>query len=94
MKTMTILEDYRTFVNVYEALKPISRKLHKIAEADCNFGPNDKREIREAKLLETASVLAQQLGLQVYHQTDPRGCALYLVDAETGDNYTNGIAIV
>jgi hypothetical protein len=38
--------------------------------------------------------LCQEAGLHVYHQTDPRGCALYISREPLPDNnYTRGCAV-
>ena len=45
--------------------------------------------------MKEAEERAQMLGLHAYHQGDPRGCALYLVESNKGaeTNYTDGIAV-
>jgi hypothetical protein len=49
---------------------------------------------REASLLADAQEIAGHYGLRAYHQTDPRGCALYLLDPGTDDNdYNRGHAV-
>ena len=49
---------------------------------------------REAGALKRIARICETLGLHYFHQTDPRGCALY-VGAEplTATNYTNGVAV-
>ena len=48
---------------------------------------------RETAALKRVAKLCQSLGLHYYHQTDPRGCALYVsTEPLTGQNYTNGVA--
>ena len=42
---------------------------------------------QESKLLKEADKLAAQCGGLVYHQTDPRGCALYFYRPEDLRNY-------
>jgi hypothetical protein len=56
---------------------------------------------REAGALKRAQNIAARYGLTAYHQTDPRGCALYLVrpgDVPAGEDigsyYSRGIAVV
>ena len=48
---------------------------------------------REAGALRRVAAICKNLGLHYYHQTDPRGCALY-VDREPlpENNYTRGVA--
>ena len=55
---------------------------------------------REAAALTRATKIAQAHSLTIYHQGDPRGCALYLIrpgDVPAGSTvdscYTNGIAV-
>lgn len=48
---------------------------------------------REASTLKRVQALTASLGLHFYHQTDPRGCTLYVASEPLNDqNYTNGIA--
>jgi hypothetical protein len=89
-------------INVYKRLLPVASRLHKIAERQCNgytdtdWGrKQEARDVRkEASLLNKAISLALEVGLYIYHQTDPRGVSLYLIDNTMNDtNYSNGIAI-
>ncbi len=55
---------------------------------------------REAGALKRAAKIAKSHGLEIYHQGDPRGCALYIIrpgDVKEGQNvgscYNNGLAI-
>ena len=45
-------------------------------------------------LKRAAAIVAKHTGLAMYHQGDPRGCALYVGKAEdmAGNNYTRGVA--
>lgn len=48
---------------------------------------------REAGALKRVAALCNRLGLHFYHQTDPRGCALYVSNEPlTESAYTNGVA--
>lgn len=48
---------------------------------------------REAGALRRIAAVCEANGLHYFHQTDPRGCALYVSDEPlTGSNYTNGVA--
>jgi len=49
---------------------------------------------RETAALKRVKAICDRLGLHFYHQTDPRGCALY-IDKEplSATNYTKGVAI-
>ena len=48
---------------------------------------------REAGALRRVAEICERNGLQYYHQTDPRGCALYISTEPLGDSYTRGIAV-
>ncbi len=89
------LRSLQIAINIIERLRPISRKLRKYNEYQCNYGELTKRQMTiQNKLIIKASELALDLGFKVYFQNDPRGCALYIID-ETMDetNYNNGLAI-
>ena len=86
------------FLNVVDRLKKIERQLHKIAERYASEQMDDKQTARldrvEKKLIAKAKDLAHAIGLQVYHQTDCRGAALYLVPDRAdlkidGSNYNS-----
>lgn len=48
---------------------------------------------REAGALRRVAELCDALGLHFYHQTDPRGCMLYVAaEPLTDQNYHNGVA--
>lgn len=48
---------------------------------------------RERGALKRVAALCERLGLYWYHQTDPRGCALYVdVVPLTDQDYTKGVA--
>lgn len=48
---------------------------------------------REAGALRRIDAICKRLGLHFYHQTDPRGCALYVASEPLTDSaYTNGVA--
>ena len=95
-------------------LRGISRKLRRIFERQCNgynFYPDGpysrdedasraatRDERREEKLKAKAGEIATGLGVKLYVQGDPRGCALYLVpasltDEEIDSNYSSYFAI-
>jgi hypothetical protein len=86
------------FLGVVDRLKKIGNQLHKIAEKYANTQMDDKQTARldrkEKKLIAKAKDLAHAIGLQVYHQTDCRGKALYLVPDRAdlkidGSNYNS-----
>lgn len=48
---------------------------------------------REAGALRRIAAICKANGLHFYHQTDPRGCALYVSNEPLPDhNYTHGVA--
>lgn len=48
---------------------------------------------KEAGALRRVSEVCKRVGLHFYHQTDPRGCALYVSNEPLPDhNYTRGVA--
>jgi hypothetical protein len=48
---------------------------------------------REAGALRRVTAICKEAGLHYYHQTDPRGCALYVSNEPLSDNdYTRGVA--
>ena len=48
---------------------------------------------RERGALATVAKVCAEIGAHYYHQTDPRGCALYVAaEPLTASNYTNGAA--
>lgn len=48
---------------------------------------------RETGALRRVAAICKRLGLHFYHQTDPRGCALYVSTEELTDvNYNRGVA--
>ncbi len=59
-------------------------------------GPMYRERIadREAGALRRVRAICERVGLHFYHQTDPRGCALYVAAVELeGRNYSsNGVA--
>lgn len=50
---------------------------------------------REAGALRRVRAVCERNGLHFYHQTDPRGCALYVSrEPLTDQNYNRGVAMV
>jgi len=74
------LEEIRKIIRNYEELQKISKSLSRLDIKACNYGLSQRDEKREDKLEKQAKNLAQEIGLKIYHQTDPRGCSLYLID--------------
>ena len=70
---------------------------HSISHLDairCNETLTARQESRLNRLVIEAVGLANSIGLRIYHQLDPRGCSLYLIDDTMDDtNYNNGLAL-
>lgn len=61
-----------------------------------NSGSHFKSAIpdRERGALRRIAAICAEFGLHYFHQTDPRGCALYVsTEPLTDQTYTNGIAV-
>jgi len=80
MQPITSLNGLRIASETISELKKISKKLNKSFTADCNFGSTPRRDKYQARLMAQAEKHAQDLGLYVYIQTDPRGASLYLLE--------------
>lgn len=80
-------------------LQNISKRLHKMDEGDCNLQRSERgqsmADTRTKRLEEDAMEIAARYGLVAYHQSDPRGCSLYLLTKEQKESgqYDQGIAI-
>ncbi len=93
-----LVDKFNSYVltDSYLKIANLGRKLHRLDEQYCNGELTDEQSgeathrvyVRLEKELEP-------LGLNFYHQTDPRGCSLYvgkgIVEAT---NYTNNLAIL
>jgi len=73
-------------------LVKISKSLNNLYCADCSGELTKRQETRTRNLQNKAEEMAAELGLTAYHQTDPRGCALYLTGPGCRE-YTDGIAV-
>ena len=69
-------------------LQAISRALHRLDEASCNYGLTPRQEKREENLEQKAMAIAREYGSIAYHQSDPRGWSLYLVKPEQLGGYS------
>lgn len=96
MNTLKSLDvrELRFTVAKIDQLRSLSRQIHRLDEAYCNGDLTPRQEKRKARLLQEAVEIAELLGLRIYHQSDPRGCSLYLIDETMGStNYNDGIAL-
>lgn len=55
------------------ALGEIADKLHRLAEAECNYGLTPRQEKRRERLQENARDIAKGWGVPIEFQGDPRG---------------------
>lgn len=87
--------DYNMIFETFKRLLKISKSLHKQDENACNYGLTNRQEKIVERLENEAEELAKKLNLHAYHQSDPRGASLYLVESlERADiEYTNGFCI-
>lgn len=82
--------------NQYNAFRRIGENLHEIYEDNCNGGiPTEEAYFDLVKPHEEkAQEMANELGLHVYFQTDPRGATIYLDKKPIPENnYTNACCI-
>jgi hypothetical protein len=78
---------------IYQRLVPIARQLNKLDCDYCNTGKID--DLKVETLLDEATKLLEPVGYKAFHQSDPRGCSLYIIDDTMNDtNYTNGMAVI
>jgi len=89
---MTI-DKAKQFIYCYNELKKISHQLNRLYTARCTYELTNRQEKRQSKLQDRADDLAVQLSFICYHQTDPRGASIYLIDATCKGDYSRGIAI-
>jgi hypothetical protein len=80
------------FRYVWPELVKISNSLRNLYAAACNGELTKRQETRQANLQAEAEKMAAEFGLTAYHQTDPRGCALYLTGPDCRE-YTDGISV-
>ena len=80
-------------------LQKIGKTLHKRYEDNCN-GDISETDVDEEgndlvadKLQKDADAIAANVGLYVYHQTDPRGWPLYVSYSPINDNEYNTKAV-
>jgi hypothetical protein len=75
-------------------LRRISRAIARIDTAECNSALPARSSARRDTLLKDAQDIAASMGFCAFHQSDPRGCSLYLIDKSMGrDDYTTGLAL-
>ena len=82
------------YIEVYKRLQKIEKSLHKLYETACNQEMTKRQIARQDNLRKKADELALNIGLKAYHQTDCRGCSIYLISDDLDETtYNNGIAV-
>lgn len=79
-------------IEVHDAVRlmTIAASLHRLDEAECNYGLTNKQEWREGRLENEATKIAAKYGLKLYRQGDPRGWPLYLYSEQDRLAYSGG----
>ena len=96
METMTriTLRELGQIPRTMDAFRTLSAQLHHQDENACNYGLTPRQEKRVTTLEANDETLAQTLGYHAYHQSDPRGASLYLIDETMNDtNYHQGLCL-
>lgn len=89
------ISELRASVWFIERLRKIAKSVHHLDEVECNQGLTKGQETRLKNLLERAKVDAQEIGFEVFHQSDPRGLSLYVCEKGKADHehYTDGVGL-
>lgn len=88
------INELRRIVYYLDKLRLIAKSLHKLDEYACNYGLTPRQEKRLERLEKLAEDIAHEMGFKSYHQGDPRGASLYLLDKKTDENnYSSGLVI-
>lgn len=76
-------------------LVKIGSRLHRYYEHICNGYNYEKYERLSEKLENRAVELAEEMGIFIYIQTDPRGATIY-IDSEPipDNNYTRAVCLI
>ena len=73
-----------------------AERLHKLAEADCNYGLSEAQERAQAKLQAEVCEIAEAVGFRAETGGDPRGAVVRLfdpADERAGDGWGGGYAV-
>lgn len=96
---MTKLQQYSEAIELFRRLQPLAKTIHRLDESSCNYELSKAQETRLHNLLEKATHQAAIFGMRIYHQSDPRGASLYIMDytSDWKEDYKNynsqGIAV-
>ena len=74
-----LYRNHKLTAYAWNRLRQCERSLHKWSEDQCNYGESS---INEKHWLSLARGTAARFKLKIYHQGDPRGCALYVYSEE------------
>lgn len=76
-------------------LVALATKIHRLAEANCNYGLSKGQENRLARLEGRFTDIAEALGFEARTGGDPRGACAYLIDPANrqGDGWGEGWAV-
>jgi hypothetical protein len=87
----------RMWNNDLSRLSAIAKTLHRMAETDCNYACSTigqkMAETKEKNLIKEANEIVKHYGFIAYHQGDPRGCSLYIIEPGMESHYNDGIAV-
>lgn len=75
---LTVLDAYK--------LQGLAHRLHRLNEAECNYGLSNRQERRRERLWAEVELMARSYGLYVYHQDDPRGWPIVIDSQPIQDN--------
>jgi len=98
-KIATEHADYlRRFSYIMTKLSKKAKSLHTLDTNACNCELTPRQNTRVCNLLVEASTLANELGFNLFHQSDPRGASLYLIpknwdNEKIRSQYPDGIMI-
>jgi hypothetical protein len=93
------LNDAKRMMATMTEINRLARSIHRCDEINCNRTTTPREDARRDRALARIEELAQPYGWRVYHQSDPRGASVYLVerswDAEmVSSRYNEGLACV
>jgi len=83
-------------IYIFNKLRKISKQINNADTHYCNGDYTEQQHgIRLDRLMRRAQILADNIGFLAYHQSDPRGCSLYLITKQQHKigQYSGGLAI-
>ena len=73
------LNEASVWIRTYKILSKIEKRVHHLDVQYCNAELTKNQETRLKNLIIRAQIIAKYVDMEIYHQSDPRGCGLYLV---------------